>query len=45
MTECEPTAMSDPVVMEPSRADARLGSACKEDGAASLDDRIADMTK
>lgn len=45
VTDCEPTAMSDPVVIKPSRADSHLGSTCKVDSAASLDDGIADTAK
>ncbi|XP_056893650.1 long-chain-fatty-acid--CoA ligase ACSBG2 isoform X2 [Takifugu flavidus] len=41
LTECEPTAMSEPVVIEPSRAGGLLGTT-KGDSAASLDDGIAD---
>lgn len=45
VTDCEPTAMSDPVVIETSRADNLLGSTCKGDSAASLDDGIVDTAK
>lgn len=45
MTDCEPTTMSEPVVIEPPRAGGLLGTTCKGDSAASLDDGIADTAK
>lgn len=45
VTDCEPTAMSEPVVIEPPRAGGLLGTTCKGDSAASLDDGIADTAK
>lgn len=45
VTDCEPTAMSDPVVIETSRADGLLRSTCKGHSTASLDDGIVDTAK
>lgn len=45
VTDCEPTAMSDPVVIEPSRAGGLLGTTCQGHSAASLDDGIVDTAK
>lgn len=46
VTVCEPTAMSEAVVMEASRADGFLESSCAVgDSAASLDDAILDTAK
>lgn len=45
MTACEPTTVSEAVVMEPPQAGGFQGSCGAGDGAASLDDVIVDTAK